>query len=218
MSSTFRQTRSFWCFNTKPIVDYLNEVNQVPDPLSPFVSTSSSIWKSGQTLHRLHLEKQERCWDANRRIVRRFSFWKEVISLEKVIDYQAINNIKKRTNAPIQRTSKMFDVIGRHKILSKVYYKTWFHQISMRPNNVKTASNPGYEGFEYLRMCTRVCNALATFQTLMNLAFHDCLGQFVTVYFDGCLILKEDNRSHYQHLQRVLSTLEKWELRQSKTK
>ena len=60
--------------------------------------------------------------------------------------------------------------------------------IRAKPENVeKTAFNAKYGQFEYIVMPSGVCNAPATFQTLMNQVFHDYVDDIFVVYLDDCL-------------------------------
>ena len=130
-----------------------------------------------------------------------------------VVDYRALNRITKRNNTPLPRSDEMFDRIGEAKFFSKMDLKTGFHQIRMRPEDIeKTAFNTKYGQYEYLVMPMGLCNAPATFQTLMNNIFHDCLDEFMVVYMDDLLIFSKDKESHYKHLEIVLSRLKEHEL------
>jgi hypothetical protein len=52
-----------------------------------------------------------------------------------------------------------------------------------------------------------LCNAPATFQTLMNEALRPFLGKFVIVYLDDVLIFSKTKEEHYEHLEKVLEVL-----------
>ena len=52
-----------------------------------------------------------------------------------------------------------------------------------------------------------LCNALATFQRLMNKVFADNLGQFIAIYLDDILIFSRTMEEHWQHLRWALSRL-----------
>jgi len=107
----------------------------------------------------------------------------------------------------------MFDRIGVARVFSRLDLKTGFHQIRMKPSDVeKTAFNTKYGQFEYLVMPMRACNAPATFQSLMNDIFHDCIDDFLCVYIDDLLVFSKDEQSHMRHLEIVLSRLKEHEL------
>ena len=128
--------------------------------------------------------------------------------LRGVVDYRGLNRITKRNNAPLPRSDEMFDLLGDAKVFSKMDLKTGFHQIRVRPTDIeKTAFNTKYGQFEYLVMPMGLCNAPATFQSLMNRIFYDCVDVFLVVYMDDLLIFSKDEKSHFEHLNIVLSRL-----------
>lgn len=140
-------------------------------------------------------------------------FVKEEDKLRGVVDYRALNRITKRNNAPIPRSDEMFDRIGGARVFSRLDLKTGFHQIRMKPGDVeKTAFNTKYGQFEYLVMPMGACNSPATFQSLMNDIFHDCIDDFLCVYIDDLLVFSKDEESHMRHLEIVLSRLKEHEL------
>jgi len=140
-------------------------------------------------------------------------FVKEEDKLRGVVDYRALNRITKRNNAPIPRSDEMFDRLGGAKVFSRLDLKTGFHQIRMKAEDIeKTAFNTKYGQFEYLVMPMGACNSPATFQSLMNDIFHDCIDEFLVVYIDDLLVFSKDEESHYRHLETVLKKLKEHEL------
>ena len=96
-------------------------------------------------------------------------FVKSKGQLRGVVNYGALNRITKRNNTPLPRTDEMFDRLVEARVFSKLDMKTGFHQIRVNPEDIeKTAFNTKYGQFEYLVMPMGLCNAPATFQTLMN--------------------------------------------------
>ena len=57
-----------------------------------------------------------------------------------------------------------------------------------------------------------LCNAPATFQSLMNRIFAHCIDDFLVVYMDDLLIFSKDEQSNLEHIETVLSRLRKHEL------
>ncbi len=113
----------------------------------------------------------------------------------------------------------MADLLREAKAFPKMDLETGFHQIRMKPGDVeKTAFNTEYGQFEYLVMPMGLCNAPARFQSLMNRIFYDCLDVFMDVYLDDLLIFSEEEKSHIQHLNTVLSHLKDHKLYVSPTK
>ena len=140
-------------------------------------------------------------------------FVKEEDKLRGVVDYRALNRITKKNNAPIPRSDEMFDRLEGAKVFSRLDMKTGFHQIRMKSDDIeKTAFNTKYGQFEYLVMPMGACNSPATFQSLMNEIFHDCIDEFLVVYIDDLLVFSKDEESHYRHLEIVLKRLKEHEL------
>ena len=104
-------------------------------------------------------------------------------------------------------------------MFSKLYLKTGFHQIRVRPENIeKTAFNTKYGQFEYLVMPMWLFNAPATFQTLVNAIFYDYIDELIVVYMDDLWIFSKTAEEHLQHLEVVLSRLKAEELYVSPSK
>ncbi len=77
------------------------------------------------------------------------------------------------------------------RFFSKLDLKTRFHQIRIQPEDIeKMAFNTKHGKFEYLVMLTGLCNAPATFQSLIHCIFYDFLDAFLTVYMDDLLIFR----------------------------
>ena len=133
--------------------------------------------------------------------------------LRGVIDYRALNRITKRDSTPIPRTDEMFDRLGRARYFSKMDLKSGFHQIRVKASDVeKTAFTTKYGQFEFLVMPMGLCNAPASFQSLMNTIFHDCIDVFLVVYLDDLLIFSRTLDDHMKHLDIVLQRLQQHEL------
>lgn len=128
--------------------------------------------------------------------------------LRGVIDYRALNRITKANHGPIPRADEMFDRIGRSKVNSKLDLKSGFHQIRIREQDIeKTAFMTKYGLFEFLVMPMGLCNAPATFQSLMNSIFGDCIDVFMVVYVDDILIYSGSYEDHLKNLGIVLQRL-----------
>ena len=128
--------------------------------------------------------------------------------LRAVIDYRGLNRITKKNRTPLPRTDEMFDRLGGAKYFTKLDLKTGFNQIRMNPADIeKTAFNTKYGQYEYLVMPMGLCNAPATFQSLMNRIYYDCIDEFLVIYVDDLLIYSKSLEEHLQHLEIVLKRL-----------
>ena len=133
--------------------------------------------------------------------------------LRAVIDYRGLNRVTKKNRTPLPRTDEMFDRLGGAKYFSKLDLKTGFNQIRMSPDDVeKTAFNTKYGQYEYLVMPMGLCNAPATFQSLMNRIYYDCIDEFLVVYMDDLLIYSKSLEEHLKHLETILQRLKEHKL------
>lgn len=133
--------------------------------------------------------------------------------LRGVIDYRGLNRITKKNNAPIPRTDEIFDRLGGARVFSKMDLKTGFHQIRVRPEDIeKTAFNTKYGQYEFLVLHMGLCNAPASFQSLMNSIFCDCIEDFIVVYIDDLLIYSRSEDEHLEQLRIVLDLLREHQL------
>ena len=70
-----------------------------------------------------------------------------------------------------------------------------------------TAFRTKYGLFEFLVLPFGLTNAPATFMTLMNDVFRECLDKFTMVYLDDILIYSSTYKEHIDHIRQALSLL-----------
>jgi len=61
--------------------------------------------------------------------------------------------------------------------------------------------------FQYKVMPFGLCNAPASFQTLMNRILRPFLGKFVVVYLDDIVVYSDNEKDHIRHLTKVFEVL-----------
>lgn len=138
-------------------------------------------------------------------------FVKEKDRLRGVVNYRGLNRITKRNNTPIPRSDEIFDRISGARVFSRLRLKTGFHQVRVKPKDVKkTAFNIEYGPFEYMVMPVGLWDSPATFQMLMGCIFHCVINGFM--YICNLLIFIENEESHYCHLRRFLERLQENDL------
>lgn len=192
----------------KRTVDHAIEIDEeVKPPLRPLYQLSPAELVAVkeyvvELLQKGKLQRSKSPFDASLFLV------KDKNKLRAVVDYRALNRLTKRNKSPLPRPDEMFDRLAGARYFSKLDLKTGFHQIRVRPEDVeKTAFNTKNGQFEYLVMPMGLCNAPATFQTLMNQVFYDCIDVFMVVYMDDLLIYSRTREEHMRHLQPVFSRL-----------
>lgn len=140
-------------------------------------------------------------------------FVKEKNKLRGVIDYRGLNRIIKKNRVPIRGIDEMFERLGEAKCFSRLSMKTGIQQIRINPSDKeKAAFNSRYGHFEFLVMPMGLCNAPATFQTLMDWIFFDILDKFTVIYIDDILVYNSNEKDHGQHLDMGLSKLREQKL------
>ena len=76
----------------------------------------------------------------------------------------------------------------------------------------KTSFNTKYSHYAYLVMSMGLCNAPATFQSLLNHILYAFVDMFLVLYIDDRLIFSKDEESYLKHLEIGLPRLKKNEL------
>jgi hypothetical protein len=126
-------------------------------------------------------------------------------SLRLCVDYRPLNVVTIKNKYPLPRINILFDQLADAKVFSKVYLRSGYHQIKIRPEDVpKTAFSTRYELYEYLVMSFELTNAPTHFMYLMNSVFMPELDKFVMVFIDDILVYSKNEEEHEQHLWIIL--------------
>ena len=127
-------------------------------------------------------------------------------TLRMYVDYHPLNAVIIKNKYHLPRIDTLFDQLAGAKLFSKIYLRSGYHQIKIRPQGIlKTAFSTRYALYEYLVMSFGLTNAPAFFMYLMNSVFMPELDKFVVVFIDDILIYSKNNEEHAQHLQIVLT-------------
>ena len=109
--------------------------------------------------------------------------------LRLCVDSRALNKVTVRNSYPLPQIDDLFDRLAGAKYFSRIDLRSGYHQIRIaQGDEEKTACRTRYGSFEFLVMPFGLCNALATFTTLMNNIFHEYLDDFVIIYIDNILV------------------------------
>lgn len=124
------------------------------------------------------------------------------------IDYRALNRVTVKNNYPLPRVDDLLDRLAGARCFSRVDLKSGYYQIRVAAQDVhKTAMRTRYGSYEFLVMPFGLCNAPATFMSIMNGIFHDEMDECVVVYIDDILIYSRNEVEHARDLRKVLSKL-----------
>lgn len=124
------------------------------------------------------------------------------------VDYRYLNNLTIKHNYPIPVIEELLDELGGSKYYSKIDLRSGYFQILVAPEyRYLTAFRTHNGHYEFLVMPFGLCNAPATFQSLMNQLFRRQLRRTVLVFFDDILVFSNTWDEHLLHLKEVLQIL-----------
>jgi len=113
------------------------------------------------------------------------------------IDYRVLNNITVKNEYSLSQIQKCLDWIGKAWYLIKLNLTLSYYQVHVIKNNMKkTAFNTHYSKYKFTVMFFELCNALTTFQSMMNSILQNLLDKFCLIYLNNILIFFNSILNH----------------------
>jgi transposase InsO family protein len=133
--------------------------------------------------------------------------------LRLVVDYRRLNAITKKDRTPLPLIDELRDQLTGKQIFTTLDLKGAYNLIRIKEGDEwKTAFRTKRGLYEYTVMPFGLTNAPATFQRMINHVLREYLDQFVVVYLDDILIFSDTLEEHKEHVHKVLSALQDFDL------
>ena len=122
-------------------------------------------------------------------------------------DFRRLNSPTKKDAYPLPWMQETMESMVGTRFFSTMDLKSGFWQVKMAKDSQQyTAFTVGSLGvYEFLRMPYRLCNALVTFQRLMQ----NCLGElnltYALIYLDDVIVFSQTEEEHLHRLQVILA-------------
>lgn len=139
--------------------------------------------------------------------------------LRMVIDFRKLNEKTIADKYPIPDISTILANLGSSRFFTTLDLKSGFHQIILEEKDrEKTAFSINNGKYEFNRLPFGLKNAPSIFQRAIDDVLRDDIGQSCQVYMDDIIIFSRDEKSHIQHVDKVLGKLERAGMRVSAAK
>ena len=121
------------------------------------------------------------------------------------MDFRCLNACMKKDSYPVPQIQEALESMVGSVHFSSTDFKSGFWQIKMVPGSQQyTAFTVGNLGFyEFTRMPFGLCNALATFQCLMQNTLGELNLTYCVIYLDDVIVFGRMEEEHLEHLCMV---------------
>ncbi|KAJ3012996.1 hypothetical protein NUW54_g1720 [Trametes sanguinea] len=139
--------------------------------------------------------------------------------LRVVCDLRERNANTRKVTSPLPDMEGILRRIARRPFRSLIDGKDAYEQIRVEPEHVeRTAMTTPDGNMVSLVLQQGDCNAVATYQSLMNHIFGPHIGVFMDVYLDDIAIYSDTMEDHVRHVRLVIDILKREQLYLSASK
>ncbi|KRY45626.1 Transposon Ty3-G Gag-Pol polyprotein [Trichinella britovi] len=125
------------------------------------------------------------------------------------VDYRRLNAVTRVDAQPIPRIDDTLDALAGAKWYSTLDLASGYWQVEVAERDrEKTALSTPLGLFQFRVMPFGLCNALATFQRLMQKALRRLKWKTCLVYLDDIIVFGKTEEAHLERLEGVLSRLQ----------
>ena len=129
------------------------------------------------------------------------------------IDYRALNAATVKSKYPLPRIDDILDKLHGAQFFSSIDLMSGYHQVLLKDEErTKTAFRTPFGQYQFKVLPFGLCNAPATFQSVMNEVFAPFIDDFVCIYLDDILVFSKSKEEHLHHLRIVLDTMRQHKL------
>ena len=141
--------------------------------------------------------------------------WKKDGTLHFCVDFRHLNMHMKKDSYPLPQIQEALESMVGLVHFSLMDFKSGFWQIKMAPESQQyTAFTVGNLGFyEFTRMPFGLCNALVTFQCLMQNTLEELNLTYCVIYLDDVIVFSRTEEKHLEHLCIVFERFQEFNLK-----
>eukprot|EP00963_Diacronema_lutheri_P001282 scaffold83_cov390-Pavlova_lutheri.AAC.1 len=133
-----------------------------------------------------------------------------------VVDFRALNDVTVKDHFPLPLIEELLDRLSLARFFISLNLKEAYYNIRMHPDSVRYTGTITHFGlFEWLVLVMGMCNAVATFQRMMDARFHHLIYDKRTVacYLDDLLIYADSFQVIFDTLEQVLQICDRYRFR-----
>ena len=136
-------------------------------------------------------------------------------TLHFCVDFRHLNTWTKKDLHPLPHIQEALESMAGLAHFSSMDFKSGFWQIKMASESEQyTAFMVGNLGFyEFTHMLFRLCNALVTFQHLMQNTLGELNIMYCVIYLDDVIIFGHTKKEHLEHLCIVFKRFQEFNLK-----
>jgi hypothetical protein len=130
------------------------------------------------------------------------------------VDFRRLNEHVITDRHPLPRIDQILEELGGAAFLTALDLLHGFYNLKINPaDRYKTAFSTPDGHYEFIRLPMGLKNSPSIFQRLMNMVLQETLGKFAFIYVDDIVIYSKTAEDHLQHIDAILSKLDKHGLR-----